>query len=42
MFRIIFISLISLSYVFGGNHPNVIIIQTDEHNLRTLAVTVNI
>ena len=36
MFRIIFIFLISLSYVFGGNHPNVIIIQTDEHNLRTL------
>ena len=36
MFRIIFIFLISLSYVFGGKSPNVIIIQTDEHNLRTL------
>ena len=36
MFRIIFILLISFGYIFGGNHPNVIIIQTDEHNLRTL------
>ena len=36
MFRIIFILLISLGYIFGRNHPNVIIIQTDEHNLRTL------
>ena len=36
MFRIIFFSLLTMSYVTAGKTPNVIIIQTDEHNLRTL------
>ena len=36
MLRIILFCLPILSHVFGEISPNVIIIQTDEHNLRTL------
>ena len=36
MLRIILFCLLILSHVSGESSPNVIIIQTDEHNLRTL------